>query len=262
MTLRMRRAPILLLLLFLGAPAHAQLHRGAAAGDELLSAKARLLIVTAHPDDESLFAPLLGQACAERGAQCSLLVLTRGENGPCALPEGCGSDLGATRSAELRAAADLLHLSLTQWSWPDVMVTHRGEWPASIADDIAAEVSRFRPTAVITFDPLHGSSCHSAHRATAELTAIALARVADPPPLFYLETFHREFVLDDATPNAPGLRTYSGGWQYLLADLALHRSQFTDEQRATLAATPPERQHVWLLDSRRADRDWYVFLCL
>lgn len=258
----MRRALSLLLLLFLGAPAHAQLRRGAASGDELLSAKARLLVVTAHPDDESLFAPLLGQACAERGAQCSLVVLTRGENGECALAEGCGSDLGATRSAELRAAADLLHLSLTQWSWPDVMVTHRGEWPASIADDIAAEVLRFHPTAVLTFDPLHGSSCHPAHRAAAELTEIALHSLDDPPPLFYLETFHRDLIVDDATPAAPGLRTYSGGWQYLLADLALHRSQFTEEQRATLAATPPERQHVWLVDSRGVRREDYVFGCL
>lgn len=258
----MRRAPILLLLLFLGAPAHAQLRRGAASGDELLGADARLLVITAHPDDESLFAPLLGQTCAERGAQCSLLVLTRGENGPCLLPEGCGPDLAALRSAELRAAANMLHVSLTQWAWPDVLVTHRGEWPASIADDIAAEVRRFRPTAVLTFDPTHGSSCHPAHRAAAELTLLALYRVDDPPPLFYLETFHRELVLDDATPNAGGLRTYSGGWEYLLADVALHRSQFTADQRATLAATPPERQHVWLLDARRSALAPYVFGCL
>src|ERR1043166_2589633 len=55
----------------------------------------RLLVITAHPDDESLFAPLLGGYCGVT-PECTLLVMTRGENGPCVLASGCVPDLGAT----------------------------------------------------------------------------------------------------------------------------------------------------------------------
>jgi len=44
---------------------------------EALAGK-RVLWVGAHPDDESTVAPLLGEACRERGARCSFLVATRG----------------------------------------------------------------------------------------------------------------------------------------------------------------------------------------
>jgi LmbE family N-acetylglucosaminyl deacetylase len=257
----MRRAAILLLFIFMAAPAHAHLRRRAApSSDDLFGAQARILWIGAHPDDESLIAPLLGTACAERGAECSLLVLTHGEHGPCALPEGC-SDLGAIRTAEMNAAATLLHASLTLWSHPDVMENVRGTWPASIVDDIATEVARFRPTVVITFDPRHGSSCHPAHRAAAELTIEALARIDNPPQLLFVETVNRDLSLENATPGAAGLRTLSDGWHYLLDDLAAHRSQFTDEQRAILVATPQERQRVWLLDARWAPFATYVYGC-
>ena len=260
-TFCMRRAAILLLFIFVAASAHAQSRRRAASsGDDLFGATARILWIGAHPDDESLIAPLLGTACAERGAQCSLLVLTRGEHGPCALPEGC-ADLGAIRAAEMSAAANLLHASLTLWSHADVMENVRDTWPASIVDDVAAEVARFAPTVVITFDPRHGSSCHPAHRAAAELTIEALARFDDPPPLLFVETVNRDLSLENATPGAPGLRTHDGAWHYLLDDLAAHRSQFTDEQRATIAATPHERQRVWLLDARWAPFATYVYGC-
>ncbi|HWS71747.1 MAG TPA: PIG-L family deacetylase [Thermoanaerobaculia bacterium] len=258
----MRRAAILLLFIFMAASAHAQSRRRAvSSGDDLFDANARILWIGAHPDDESLLAPLLGTACAERGAHCSLLVLTRGEHGPCALPGGCGDDLGAIRATELSAAANLLHASFALWSHADVMENVRGTWPASIVDDIAAVVGRFAPTVVITFDPRHGSSCHPAHRAAAELAIEALARFENPPPLLFVEAVNRDLTLDNATPGAAGLRTFDDGWHYLLDDLAAHRSQFTDEQRAIVAATPPERQRVWLLDAKWAPFATYVYGC-
>src|SRR2546422_4479037 len=60
---------------------------------------ARILWIGAHPDDETLVAPILGPACARQNAVCTLLVFTRGERGGCAIPSGCGPDLGSVRAA-------------------------------------------------------------------------------------------------------------------------------------------------------------------
>src|SRR5213080_4843714 len=73
----------------------------------------RILWIGAHPDDEALVAPLLGRACIENGADCSLLVMTRGERGDCLFPGGCGGDLAAVRSAEMSRAALLFRARLT-----------------------------------------------------------------------------------------------------------------------------------------------------
>src|ERR1051326_6203195 len=113
----MRAAPVLLLLgiLVIAAPLAAQKNRAARVPN-----LSRILVVTAHPDDESLFAPILGAYCGVM-SECTLLVMTHGENGPCVLAGGCGPDLGATRASELTAAAALLHTRLVLWTLPDVM---------------------------------------------------------------------------------------------------------------------------------------------
>ncbi|HEY2830607.1 MAG TPA: PIG-L family deacetylase, partial [Thermoanaerobaculia bacterium] len=123
----MRAVQVLLLLLLLGILAtprqlFAQRTRAARTPDF-----SRLLVVTAHPDDESLFAPLLGARCGIT-AECTLLVMTRGENGPCVLAAGCGPDLAATRSAELTAATALLQTRLDLWTLPDVMSDVLDQW--------------------------------------------------------------------------------------------------------------------------------------
>jgi hypothetical protein len=78
-----------------------------------------LLWIGAHPDDELLLAPWLGQACAEDGRPCTLLVATRGESGACRLPAGCLPDLGTVRAAEMEAAAAVLGAGLVQWTLAD-----------------------------------------------------------------------------------------------------------------------------------------------
>src|SRR2546422_414200 len=80
----------------------------------------RILWIGAHPDDEILIAPILGRQCAERGAQCALLVMTHGEAG----------GAGATRAAEMQAAAVFLHAHLTLWAFSDVMKDVDATWSA------------------------------------------------------------------------------------------------------------------------------------
>src|SRR6266849_1264743 len=79
----------------------------------------RILWIGAHPDDEALIAPLLGRQCVDGSSSCSLLVLTRGENGDCGLAGGCSPNLGAVRTMEMESAAALLRSRLIQWSYAD-----------------------------------------------------------------------------------------------------------------------------------------------
>src|SRR5437660_5768270 len=80
----------------------------------------RILWVGAHPDDEILVSPILGRDCVERGVQCALLVMTRGEGGGSA----------AVRALEMQRAADMLHATLTPLTFADVLTDVDATWSA------------------------------------------------------------------------------------------------------------------------------------
>src|SRR5713101_6792127 len=84
-----------------------------------IASRGKVLWIGAHPDDEAIIAPLLGDVCVERGDPCALLVATRGEAGPCELPEGCLPDLATVRTHEMQQAAALYGATLMQWSLPN-----------------------------------------------------------------------------------------------------------------------------------------------
>ena len=207
----------------------------------------RILWVGAHPDDEILAAPLLGALCVERTSQCSMVVVTRGENGSCTLPGDC-SDLGELREQEMRAAAAMFRATLAQWSLPDTMTDFDAQWsPDQLIGALRDIIRVQRPTAILTFDPNHGSTCHPAHRAIGALTLEAARQSGTP--VFLLET--------RALPDGAGFqfqKALSGSiavdarmsWHYLLDDLAVHASQFSSDTRDAVAATPPEERVVFL----------------
>src|SRR5438105_3415667 len=69
----------------------------------------RLLLVFAHPDDESFVAAGLSRRYADAGAHIALVTATRGEAGSRGDPPLCAEEeLPALREAELREAAALL----------------------------------------------------------------------------------------------------------------------------------------------------------
>src|SRR3954447_14239186 len=66
----------------------------------------RLLVVVAHPDDETFGCGSVLAHAAARGATVAVCCATRGEAGEPAPDSGVGiEDLGVVREAELRAAA-------------------------------------------------------------------------------------------------------------------------------------------------------------
>jgi N-acetyl-1-D-myo-inositol-2-amino-2-deoxy-alpha-D-glucopyranoside deacetylase len=159
----------------------------------------RLLIVHAHPDDESLFT---GHVIADRlaaNAEVFVFTLTRGERGKVKLEElksleGNLTAMGAFRSGELREAlaafGDVKHAFAGTRAYMDsgMRLNPLGR-PAKprkldemalsaastsvIADDILKLIQDFKPDAVLTYNRKGGFG-HPDHKMAHEATAMAI----------------------------------------------------------------------------------------
>ncbi|MEN9749555.1 MAG: hypothetical protein RL149_633 [Actinomycetota bacterium] len=163
----------------------------------------RLLIVHAHPDDESLFT---GHIIAERlaaGAEVYVLTLTRGERGKVKLEELKGLEgqlraMGAFRAGELKVAlgelakaGSKLHHSFagtrafldsgmrinpmgrpTKKHRTDEMALASAS-TAVIAEDIQNVIKEFKPDAILTYNSKGGYG-HPDHKMAHQATAMAI----------------------------------------------------------------------------------------
>jgi LmbE family N-acetylglucosaminyl deacetylase len=255
------------------AAAHPRAVRQPSPWSLFLRSDARVLWIGAHPDDETIIAPLLGATCVENRVHCSLIVFTAGEAGACGLPSGCTPDLGEVRRGEMAAAASALHARLTQLDYPDVMDNVRAAWAAHDGND-AALLQRLRdlitaeqPTLIVTFDPAHGSTCHPAHRTLGTLVLEACAGESRCPPLYLVET-SVTFAGDDisfapAVQDAPNMLLFdvSAFWHYMTEDMALHASQFTSAQISSVSQTPSAGRLFPLLPATAAAAAHYTRSC-
>ena len=217
----------------------------------------RVLWIAAHPDDEAMIAPVLGRKCVEERATCTLLVLTRGEAGECKLAGGC-VDVGTLRAAEMASAAGLFRAQLIHWSLPDVF-NPQAVWPQSLRNNIAAVIAAAKPDVIYTFDPNHGSSCHEAHRYTAQLVIEA----ANGIPVQLIETaIHRDagISFSSATSRATEIDARRW-WRWLLEDLRAHPSQFSEAGVEAIGSLPETQQRVWLMEKALLARAVYDFIC-
>ena len=144
-----------------------------------MPAAARILLIFAHPDDESFIAAGLARRYADRGATVSLVTATRGDAGRVGEPPLCRrEDLPALREQELRAAAGVLGISEVHLL--DYRDKHLAEAPAAeIRGALAQRVRSFRPHVVVTFDS-NGMNGHADHVAISRFTLDAVAAAADP----------------------------------------------------------------------------------
>jgi LmbE family N-acetylglucosaminyl deacetylase len=137
-----------------------------------------LLLVFAHPDDESVFAAGVACACEEAGGRVALATATNGECGKRGEPPVCAEgELGRVRAAELEEAARILGIrQVYLFGYPD-----RGLDPVP-HDDIRRRlvqvIRRERPDVVITFDP-NGSNLHPDHIAISRFASDAVSAAAD-----------------------------------------------------------------------------------
>lgn len=204
----------------------------------------RILVVTAHPDDEVLLAPLLGRRCVTGGATCTLLVLTAGENGVCM--RNCDGDLGKIRTEEMARAAALLNARLLQWNEPD---SHSIASPA-LSRRIADVITTTKPDLILTFDPLHGSTCHPAHRQTAEMVLESGAT-----NVVHLETvvtlIEDGVTLGNGAPGVASVYVANDSWEWTVRIAETHMTQFTPELIERLRTLPEAQRRIWLMRAGR-----------
>jgi LmbE family N-acetylglucosaminyl deacetylase len=139
----------------------------------------RLLLVFAHPDDESVFAAGLACRTGAEGGRVALCTATPGEHGKLGDPPVCTRErLGAERQAELMAAcAELGIATVRVLGYPDRGLASA---PAdTIRRQIVEIVRAIQPQVVVTFDP-NGSNLHPDHVAISRFTADAVAAAGDP----------------------------------------------------------------------------------
>jgi LmbE family N-acetylglucosaminyl deacetylase len=132
---------------------------------------ASLLIVTAHPDDETFGCGGTTALLAARGVPVHVLLATRGQAGEITDPDldtpTHRADLGTLREAEARAAAAVLGTTgLHFLDHVDGRLSRVGD--ALLAREVAAWLRRLRPAVLVSFGPegIYGHPDHLAvHRA-------------------------------------------------------------------------------------------------
>jgi LmbE family N-acetylglucosaminyl deacetylase len=145
--------------------------------------KGGLLVITAHPDDETLIAGGTLAACAARGVRSGVVCLTRGEHGPIAERAlASRRTLGEVRARELAAACELLGVSFVRcYRREDGNVSASAGGP--MIRQLQRVIEEFAPDAVITFGE-DGLYWHPDHIATYAFVRRAVRRIATPPTLY------------------------------------------------------------------------------
>jgi LmbE family N-acetylglucosaminyl deacetylase len=156
----------------------------------------RLLVVVAHPDDETFGCGSLLLAAAARGWRTSVACATRGEAGEATPGTDSSRPLGEVREDELRAAAEVLGVHDVQllgfadsgMEGQAAAGTLVAAEAVDVAAAVAASVESVDPDVLVTLD---GSDGHRDHVAIREAT-ISVARERGLP--CYLQCLPRSLM--------------------------------------------------------------------
>jgi LmbE family N-acetylglucosaminyl deacetylase len=162
-------------------------------------AKGGLLVVLAHPDDESMGTGGLILRHTRAGIATHLVCATYGEAGWQGKPPGAKQeDLAEIRVKELEGAAAALALSGVElWDYPDGGVSQSDH--REITERVWEQISKLRPRAVVGWGP-DGAYGHPDHIAMGACTDAAVAAMTEGerPALYHvaidgqLDEFYRE----------------------------------------------------------------------
>jgi len=146
-----------------------------------------LLVVMAHPDDESKWCGGLVLRHTRSGIPVHLICATYGEAGWTGKPVGARrEDLAEIRAAELEEAAGALGLGGVElWDYPDGGVAASNQ--QEITQRIWEEITRRHPRAVAGWGPdgIHGHPDHVAIGACTD-AAVAAMTEGERPALYHL----------------------------------------------------------------------------
>lgn len=157
---------------------------------ERLAALGTVLMVWAHPDDETYLAGGLSAVLTDDGQRVVCVTATRGEAG------GTAADLAEIRTTELEAALALLGVEEHHWlDYPDGGCAGVDERAA--ATRLRAVIDDVRPDTVVTFGP-DGFTGHPDHRAVSRWVDLALAQHDGQHSARLLHAVRREHAVDPA----------------------------------------------------------------
>ena len=152
-----------------------------------MESKPGLLVVMAHPDDESMGCGGLILRHTRAGIPVHLICATRGEAGWTGKPIGARrEDLAQIRTQELDEAAAALAISGVElWDYPDGGVEKAD--PQEITQRIWEQITRLHPKAVVGWGP-DGGYGHPDHIAVGASTDVAVTSMAegDRPALYHI----------------------------------------------------------------------------
>ncbi len=181
----------------------------------LLRPDSRVLVVTAHPDDEAFYVGGTLLRLREAGAQVRLIVLTDGDKGYYPFHDAEGT--ARTRRAEQLRAAELFGIaSVRFFGKPDGRLRADEDTVALLTE----EIRTFQPDFLLTFDPEHVRKVyHRDHRAAGDAAVRAARRVG-----------FEGWVLLFSTSAANGGMEVTDQWPEAQRLLGVHASQFSGQR--------------------------------
>lgn len=189
-----------------------------------------ILLVFAHPDDESFGLAGTIARYSRRGVPVDLICATRGEKGT-RVGVPAGIDTGTAREAELRLAATVTGIRgiyLLDYTDGDLQNISFGE----LRDRVLAIMRRMEPEVVITFGP-DGITGHPDHIAIGKAATEAFYRLAEeaavPRKLYYV-TIPASAAGETGIATRPDdevttIIDISGELDKKIAAISAHRSQ-------------------------------------
>ena len=133
----------------------------------------KVMVIFAHPDDESYTTELLLDAEKE-GIQTALLTFTPGDAGT-QMPQVCQQQfLGDVRKAEVYKSGYALGVDYQKvFEYGDG--TLKDQRLLQLVDDIQQELEKFKPDLIVTFWPESGMTMHPDHMTIGKATQLAFA---------------------------------------------------------------------------------------
>ena len=244
------------------------------------SAVGPLLLVVAHPDDETFGCGSTLAHAVARGVPTVVVCATRGEAGtptPGSVP--AGAVLADVREAELREAAAFLGVGRVEvLTWLDSDMEGEpaaGTLVAAPLDDVAepitALIDELEPSVILTLD---GSDGHRDHVHVRDATLIAVERAQWATPRVYLQCLSRELMhewivtMQQQSPDSPYLELGDVGTPDASITTVIDSSEHLERREQAIAlhrsqtspyeVLPPDLRRRFLATERlrRVRPDW------
>lgn len=152
----------------------------------LLPELGTMLVIGAHPDDETFTSGGLMAAATREGRRVVCVTATRGEEGSMDHSRWPPEHMGEVREAELRECLEVL--GVTEHHWLDY---HDGRCAQADPDKATAKVRAImadvRPDSVLVFGP-DGMTGHPDHKSVSAWTTAAFSVAAAPDARLYYAT--------------------------------------------------------------------------